>query len=851
MTSAQANPRRGYKTGVPPTTSLLHSPTTQDVRLRISADADRALRKSATFHSPKSPASDDDPIVNIPLLSRRSPTSPRDLEDAVAAGEQRIAHLLGTVDRSLSGLQNFSNDSQETVRPDEHPVPRFMLGATVTDEDHMDIDQSGDPTAFSKVQSHHHNRHASDSGIGSSVTTTEDLESRDDAGWYQTRQANHTKTDILPAHELADYKKSIPSFINHIQSGINGISQPGANHALSAYACRQIQKYLIVPILKEDTLKNFHPLVTGIPVRVGRKEITCLRDLEKVLLWLSPVSGSHLCRGEASWLIASGVQRFSESRSAFLHFCETSIQCLHTTAEHLNERDQRRSTDRPYTNSYFVDLTAQVRQYAAMISAARDRIATGQGEEDDEETTCAHHIPGHDSSLLTYIRNSKVSLEGGIGQTGRPAELVRTSNGRSFSLRTGEEVDLRSLNDEAVTSNMHEMDEDTSLSMARRRKAAAEKVAQRCRECDKEFKRPCDLTKHEKTHSRPWKCTEPSCKYAEYGWPTEKERDRHINDKHSSTPSMYKCQFHPCPYESKRESNCKQHMEKAHGWAYVRSKNNGRGGRKPSKTTSKSPPTPQITTPGSHIFDASGSEFGDSSMSPYMRRSSIATGSMTGNSPYLSTNEPYTPSPFEPNFTFPQQTLTPQSPFTPASHHQSLDSTSNNHELVMPSAYEPSTAELDAPLFNDTFDWSNMDTNFQSMNIQLFTPATSIESRPMDAYGHSRNPSISLDQPIDSDFNSNGGSKLSPGAQGAVMLYSPHDGRVADEDFDEFTTTEMGKPMNDFALFDDSSSRPGSSLGGGGTSQGGAGMSLFQDLPPFQSQTWTTQQGFEGGMMEE
>ena len=844
MTSAQANPRRGYKTGVPPTTSLLHSPTTHHARLRISPDADHALRKSATFHSPKSPASDDDPILNIPLLSRRSPTSPRDLEDAVAAGEQRVAQLLGTVDRSLSGLQNFNNSSQETLRPDEHPVPRFMLGATVTDEDHMDIDQSGD----SKSHPRHHNRHTSDSGIGSSVTTSEDVESRDDAGKRRSVKQSCptiTKTHIPPALELADYKKSIPSFINHIQSGINGVGQSGTQHALSAYACRQIQKYLIVPILKEDTLKTFHPLVTGIPVRVGRKEITCLRDLEKVLLWLSPVSGSRLC-WERRLAHCFGVQRFSESRSAFLHFCETSIQCLHTTAEHLNEPDQRRPTDRPYTNSYFVDLTEQVRQYAAMISAARDRMAAGKAEEGDEETTYARLMPRHDSSLLTHISNSKISLEGGVGQTGRPAELVRTSNGRSFSLRTGEEVDFHNLNDEAMISDNHETDEDILLSMARRRKAAAEKTAQRCRECDKEFKRPCDLTKHEKTHSRPWKCTEPSCKYAEYGWPTEKERDRHINDKHSAAPSMYKCQFHPCPYESKRESNCKQHMEKAHGWAYVRSKNNGRGGRKASKTTSKSPPTPQITTPGSHIFDASGSEFGDSSMSPYMRRSSIATGSIAGTSPYLSTNEPYTPSPFEPNFTFPpqpNQALTPQSPFTPASHHQSIGSNAGNRELMMPSAYEP-TADLDVPLFNDTFDWSNMDTNFQSMNIQLFTPANSIESRPMDAY-HSRNPSISLDQATDSHNSIGGGGKLSPGAQSAVMLYSPQDGHVADEGFDEFTTMEMGKPMNDFALFDDS--RPESSCGGG---SGQGGMSLFQDLPPFQSQTWT-QHGFEAGIMEE
>ena len=87
-----------------------------------------------------------------------------------------------------------------------------------------------------------------------------------------------------------------------------------------------------------------------------------------------------------------------------------------------------------------------------------------------------------------------------------------------------------------------------------------------CRDCKKEFKRPCDLTKHEKTHSRPWKCTEEICKFYDLGWPTEKERDKHVNDKHSAAPPQYKCLYPPCTYASKRESNCKQHMEKAHGW---------------------------------------------------------------------------------------------------------------------------------------------------------------------------------------------------------------------------------------------------------------------------------------------
>lgn len=95
-------------------------------------------------------------------------------------------------------------------------------------------------------------------------------------------------------------------------------------------------------------------------------------------------------------------------------------------------------------------------------------------------------------------------------------------------------------------------------------------------DCGSKFKRPSDLQKHEKTHNRPWKCPVPTCKYYEHGWPTEKELSRHVNDKHTSQKTMYQCELTPCRYLSKRESNFKQHMVKAHGWTYVRTRNGGK-----------------------------------------------------------------------------------------------------------------------------------------------------------------------------------------------------------------------------------------------------------------------------------
>ncbi|MBE3046588.1 hypothetical protein IMZ48_29470, partial [Candidatus Bathyarchaeota archaeon] len=205
----------------------------------------------------------------------------------------------------------------------------------------------------------------------------------------------------------------------------------------------------------------------------------------------------------------------------------------------------------------------------------------------------------------------EVRLHGGLSKTGRPAELVRVKkDGRAFSMATGELIDLEdekgSLRMKRSLSEEEEEDEDILRSMARRKKnpTPEELAPKKCREagCTKEFKRPCDLTKHEKTHSRPWKCPVEGCKYHDYGWPTEKEMARHHNDKHSPKPAIYRCQFEPCPYMSKRESNCKQHMEKTHGWTYVRTKTNRKknGSTAGGSTVQQTPQLTNISTPESH-----------------------------------------------------------------------------------------------------------------------------------------------------------------------------------------------------------------------------------------------------------
>ena len=125
-----------------------------------------SLRKSATFHSPTSPSSsaDGDPILNIPSLPRRSPTSARDLEAILPAGESHIAQVIGAVDRSFSDLKLFSSDHHDALNTDPSPVPLFMINTPdpSTPKDSVPLHPQDRPAR---------KHHASDSGIGSTASS--------------------------------------------------------------------------------------------------------------------------------------------------------------------------------------------------------------------------------------------------------------------------------------------------------------------------------------------------------------------------------------------------------------------------------------------------------------------------------------------------------------------------------------------------------------------------------------------------------------------------------------------------------------------------------------------------------
>ncbi|QUC18744.1 uncharacterized protein UV8b_02985 [Ustilaginoidea virens] len=503
-----------------------------------------ALRKGATFHSPTSPvrSSPSDDIFVPPQLSR----SQTHLDDVVDANRRRIALTLNDIDEALAKTESHSLLSKPLnktpLRDNSLPVPRGFLDLPVVDPA---VAKPEPPGRISRPRSIGRRRdHASDSGLGSSIVSAS--------------EEKETRAQVIP-------------------SALTGLGAPGTKHllpALSRKAFNRIHEHVLGPLVEKPTLKAFEPIILDVPRQIRSKEIICLRDLEKTLIFVAPET--------------------AKSAALYLDFCLTSIRCIQATVDYLPDREQVRPGDRPYTNGYFMDLKEQIYQYGRQLAAAAAAASKEEGG-------------AVNADAVDVDKDDEIRLHGGIAENGRPAELIRVKqDGSAISLATGEAVDLGQspVTFKRSLSEQREDEEEIMRSMARRKKnATAEELApRRCREpgCSREFKRPCDLTKHEKTHSRPWKCPVRTCKYHESGWPTEKERDRHVNDKHSDAPPTFECKFTGCPYKSKRESNCKQHMEKKHGWTYVRTKTNGKKASAPSASSvQQTPPLCSISTPTS------------------------------------------------------------------------------------------------------------------------------------------------------------------------------------------------------------------------------------------------------------
>jgi hypothetical protein len=417
-------------------------------------------------------------------------------------------------------LSNLNLNSLEPSSPlsdknsgDDLPVPRAILQAHIDSQSVADRvskpAQSSQPDNPSKVRKNH--CHASDSGLGTSISSESMSASDKSKGMLSckpTTACPFTNMLVIVKAGQLSYESQSPG------KAATQMTQSAITSSISAFdakqyqkrqlglpACKQIERLIIKPILKEEKLKPFHPLVQSIPQRIVDREIGCLRDLEKTLLWLAPVSDFQKGNGVRciAHLFSRFLKNYAASRASYLRFCEFTIQCLHTSVYHLNERDQRLPADRPYTNGYFLDLVAQIRRYAAMINESRSSMPfNGEQAQARAKARAPEYVispPSGWFARFNIVRSERVTLEGGLSKTGRPAELVVHKDGEMISLRTGKPYEENAIPSMKRSLSLRSVDEGVERSMARRKKNAPPMdINQKCKDCDKVFKRPCDLT---------------------------------------------------------------------------------------------------------------------------------------------------------------------------------------------------------------------------------------------------------------------------------------------------------------------------------------------------------------------
>ena len=557
-----------------------------------------SLSKADTFHQSSSPSATDDPVVSIAHLSKRSTTCTRSsFASWLYSGREAAADVLADFEQTFSGARGprpaarrrsaREFDDQllaKAQRRASSPVDSG-IGSSIGSPSEKSLSRTFDKTLDLASNK--------DSALGGSVTASVTSESLIQGWLIRCLWICRTSSNSCPA----DTNRTKAPSTNRSSSGSTPLTiiryqipsiKKNNQPLLSSFARRQIYKRLYAPLLQEARFEEFRPIVAGTR---KNKNLRCLRDIEQSLINQPVVSTFYPLANSQS---NSSRKTLTVTPSQYRSFGELTIQLVIDTYQHLSESEQRRPTDRAYENGYFLDLVQQVQQLAAHIGSSDTVVEDGTQPTFDDEVT----------------------LEGGISETGNLAELVRWKNGEGISLRTG--LPYLAMAATKRTASMAGCD-DAQLSARRKKGVEYPEQHLPCplKDCGKVFSRQCDLAKHEKTHTRPYRCPEPGCKYHENGLPTEKELDRHRNDKHNDKPKLFACEW--CEFKTKRESNCKQHMEKKHGYKYQRSKGNKKS---TDLTPGPTPQTPALAYPSAHESPMTqASPFGVPSSSSSMQES--------------------------------------------------------------------------------------------------------------------------------------------------------------------------------------------------------------------------------------
>lgn len=278
MTASQLEPVRVHPRRRPALDTVLPVFMTESP----SGSSKMPLRKGETFNTPTTPSTERDPVLNIRSLPRRSPTS----LEAVSASEQRMTSILERLT-----LESPENERQDLPSPTagSFPASRTPMEAHVgsNSPSPLDRNEAGHDLFSGLKKSRVSHSRGSDSGLGSSVSSVADSDTDESKG---KAELVITKTSGVSPNNLNAVNEDVQLAESAITSSNLAFEPASSRRQLHLGACKQIERYILVPILKESKLKSFHTLVQSVPKRIVEKQIVCLRDLEKTLLWLAPVS---------------------------------------------------------------------------------------------------------------------------------------------------------------------------------------------------------------------------------------------------------------------------------------------------------------------------------------------------------------------------------------------------------------------------------------------------------------------------------------------------------------------------------------------------------------------------------
>ncbi|KAF8426244.1 hypothetical protein EV426DRAFT_641186 [Tirmania nivea] len=316
---------------------------------------------------------------------------------------------------------------------------------------------------------------------------------------------------------------------------------------LSETALKTMKTIILEPILKNNKFHDFWDICRMAGEQMESGQIGSLRDLEKFLF--------HK---------ASNIK----NNQAYNNFCKEFLNHVRESLKYMPQNELLRPYDRPYDTGYFLDTLAPF-----LKSTMQSTVFEFSQEEENPESdrwldSMASQLPqpekrvaeadtAHGSPVKRFKPNRPGLLNSMAVTQGYPNDGSDNLSALSDSATQEMMTTISGIPDPmgpltVPGSNMKPVSSNQYSKNKTRHRGRAQQVKEQqmfpcvwpC--CSyPPFTRACDLTKHEKTHTRPYKCKVETCKYATEGFPTEKERDRHGQDKHSLETPAFHCRYPP------------------------------------------------------------------------------------------------------------------------------------------------------------------------------------------------------------------------------------------------------------------------------------------------------------------